>query len=149
VPTGEFLKTGFFEEENAMRRSHANIDGAAALLAAFTTAAAFGPIAVAARLLPAVRARRGIDRALRERRRGLGLDLRNGLGNVLGLQQGDNRDRQRGNLHGNPRLTSTTNGRFSHACREKSVNHEEINAILSKKAEIGCLQEFTPIRGRS
>jgi hypothetical protein len=123
----------FKKENKPMEKSHANIDRAAAFVAA--TLSTLGFVAVATRLLTAIGTRRGIHGALRNRRGCLGLSLRNRFGSVLRQSHGRNRGLQRGNLHAFPRLTSTTIKRFSHSRYENTVNCDKVNAILNKNSQ--------------
>ena len=121
-----------------MKKSHANIDRAAAFVAAALSP--FGLVAIAARLLAAIATRRRIDGALRNRRGSLGLDLRNRFGSILRQRHGRDGCLQRDDLHARPRLTATTIRRFSHKQRENTVNRAKVNAILNKNFQTNSIK---------
>jgi hypothetical protein len=127
-----------------MRKLDANINRAAGFSAARVSAlSTFGFIAVAARLLATLGARRGIDRPLNDRRCRLCLNLWNRLGGILREYRGrQHRCLERRYIHNFPRLTSTTITRFLHRQNEKRVNDEWVNSFLNKTIQTTLFAGF-------
>lgn len=104
---------------------HLHIDRAVtpvAVGAAFVTT--FGTVAVAAGLLAATGFGGRIDSALRNRYSGLGLYVRRGLGHkILCGGGGQNRWRDRGNLHHKPRLMTCLHTPLLSRRNEKNLKH--------------------------
>lgn len=125
-----------------MRDLDANIDRAAAF-AAGAALSPFSLIAIAARLLTTLGAGRGIDSALDQRCRSLGLNLRRHFGSILRKRYRLGRNWKGRNLdHGITRLTSTFTRLFSHMRNEHLVNPKGINMILNKCHQIILLNGF-------
>ena len=124
------VSDGQFEQEKIMKLSNANVNGAAALAAPATCRSFFG---IAATLVAALGARRGINSALCEGRNRLSLNLRHSLRRSL-LRQGRRHhwSLERGNLHNNPALTPTNIYRLSRPRNEEIVNRFRLNVILGK-----------------
>jgi hypothetical protein len=112
--------------------SNFQINGFAAPVGA-TLPAAFGPVAIATRLLVSFGFRGRIDSPLNNRRTGLGHNLGRGLGDRVLWQGVRYRGRWQGrNLHGYPRAFSRIRVQLLRIQGEKTINHSVRVCVLDK-----------------